>query len=855
MPISYDDYKKKYEKQIAENKKKRREEQTVSFKETKKPKKKKDTWFDTGAFDDGYDFGDITKTILGTGTNVAQSFTKGVLGIGETALDLGTYGVSGVLDLFGADKQAEAVKKFGQKNLVEEYDLVNKAITNSNPLLSVFDTGKKVYDTIAERDLSNLFDPRSSLSETMNDYGENNSLLGTKSDQIVEGVGYVGGMTALSLVGVNPLVTAFTTSMGNEMTNAFNNDATYGEAFTSGLISGISEAGSEALFGGLGKINGKGALDDQIAKGVAKIFKKQWSRNLAEFGVKSLGEGGEEVISNIGSSIGRLLYDDSDNNLINREFLSKFEDGYDFGDVTKGTFNTIFNEENLEQAINGIIVSAISQSPGLVRSTRSGRSYTTGLSQNEQKVIDNVANKRIADMESKGETLTERDKAKITKEVEEDLKEGQIDTKDIENSLGQEEVAKWNGLNERANTLRQQLSATTDVKEQNNISREIKKVEAELGKNSLLQRSYYEKAQQDVRFKDDTTKTYSKNESLLREDARKILNNTTQAHKTVEVLSNMSNESGIQYRLTNNNQPEMKAQKQKLIKRYAEDNNLDIKEAEKRFANTEIDGFVGTNGETYINASSPKAINYVVAHETTHHLEKLNSYKEYNALAVEYAKSKGDYDTLKSQIYSMYKGTNANVDNEITAEITAKYLSDVDFLTNLAQKDRNVFQKMYDYVKHLVKKATAGSQEKRQLEEMEYKFKKVYRELTKQNKNKSVTEQNEQTTTQETKDNSHREAERNTEKDEKYSFGNKGYVGQSMSVRAKSAYSQGLKPISQWDTYDLQEINEILDEQGIEKIKSVAELKGLLELYGTTGEWHHTEASITKLLSMTLIYC
>ena len=41
-------------------------------------------------------------------------------------------------------------------------------------------------------------------------------------------------------------------------------------------------------------------------------------------------------------------------------------------------------------------------------------------------------------------------------------------------------------------------------------------------------------------------------------------------------------------------------------------------------------------------------------------------------------------------------------------------------------KDRNIFQKIYDTIKHLYKMATAGSKEKRQLEKVKRTFEKVY---------------------------------------------------------------------------------------------------------------------------------
>ncbi len=80
--------------------------------------------------------------------------------------------------------------------------------------------------------------------------------------------------------------------------------------------------------------------------------------------------------------------------------------------------------------------------------------------------------------------------------------------------------------------------------------------------------------------------------------------------------------------------------------------------------------------------------------------------------------------------------------------------------------------------------------------------------------------------------------------DIKFSLGmGNGYDGYSMSNNARNAYEDGRKPISQFDSYDLENFNDSLEEMGIEtKVKSVAALKRLLQDHGSTGEWHHTSS-------------
>ena len=82
-------------------------------------KEEKDTsgWFKSSdAFDDGYNVGDVSKTIIGSTADALTHFTKGVTGIVEGATDLVTYGAAGVASLVGADETSKKWKKSAQNS-------------------------------------------------------------------------------------------------------------------------------------------------------------------------------------------------------------------------------------------------------------------------------------------------------------------------------------------------------------------------------------------------------------------------------------------------------------------------------------------------------------------------------------------------------------------------------------------------------------------------------------------------------------------------------------------------------------------------------------------------------------------
>lgn len=142
---------------------------------------------------------------------------------------------------------------------------------------------------------------------------------------------------------------------------------------------------------------------------------------------------------------------------------------------------------------------------------------------------------------------------------------------------------------------------------------------------------------------------------------------------------------------------------------------------------------VNENGTTkvLINVDSDKSLNAIIGHETAHLFEGTSEYKALQDIAKEYAITKGEYDSRLKQIQSLYEGTNANIENEITADLVGDYLfTDEQFINSLSTKQPNVFQKIYDYIKHAYKMATAGSKEARQLEQLKRRFDKAYKEIS-----------------------------------------------------------------------------------------------------------------------------
>jgi hypothetical protein len=85
---------------IGKDKEERRAEEDIA---PVKTEEKERSWFQKGEFEDGYQFGDLTKTILGSKTDLATNVSAGVMGMGEKAVDLLAY----LAPAFTASQQAQ----------------------------------------------------------------------------------------------------------------------------------------------------------------------------------------------------------------------------------------------------------------------------------------------------------------------------------------------------------------------------------------------------------------------------------------------------------------------------------------------------------------------------------------------------------------------------------------------------------------------------------------------------------------------------------------------------------------------------------------------------------------------------
>ena len=663
----------------------------------------KDSIFKSGGFSDGVDgvgdfFVDLGQTVLGTAADVSWGVAKGAGRMVEGLVDLGAYGVAEVADKLGAGGFAEKAKKVARYNATDEW------------------------------------------TKDVHGFVDQYSILGNKADAVSEGLGQVGAIiltgaagaaAGLGAGGVAALTTGATglSSMGTNMGDAFESGATDDEAFWYGLSTGAIEAGTELLFGGLGKgvkalgiSRGIGGLDEifakklssKIAGSLANESVQKALGNTVEYAVKAGGEGVEEVLSGLGSAVMKKLTYADDKTL--RELIE--------------------DENLLEQFVVGTVVSGIAQGGDFVKATKSGTDFVTGHTAADEKVIDKVVEEEVAKREATGEKLSAKDKNKIYDSVVDQMEKGQIDIDTIESVLGgdtykayKETVDSEDALKNELAELRKMKSGDMndlqtsrmnelkgmnldDTTKRDGLRKNLDDVLSPMLKDSKLSESYRERERRGQAFEADLSKYTGKQRAAVERAVKSgVLNNTYRSHELVDVLSKIEADKGIAFDYTN---------------------NAKLKESGFAVEGKTVNGFANkSKGAVTLNVQSAKAWQSVVGHEITHVLEGTDAYSELRNALYAYAESKGELEGRRASLTALYQNMDADIDAELTADLVGDYLfTDKAFINNLTG-NRTLFQKIYDEIKYLWNVATG--KEKNEIDKVKAEFDRVWKEYSNNN--------------------------------------------------------------------------------------------------------------------------
>ena len=154
-------------------------------------------------------------------------------------------------------------------------------------------------------------------------------------------------------------------------------------------------------------------------------------------------------------------------------------------------------------------------------------------------------------------------------------------------------------------------------------------------------------------------------------------------------------------------------------------------------ARTMADGVQGSyqDGVISIDPTAVDPVRQVLIHELTHHMESSGLYSRFSDAALQFvAEDMGaDVDTLRRAVMADYARAGVTLDEDgATREIVAKFaeeklFTDEETVRRLLARDRNLFQRVYDWIRDTVAKLQ-GTRDQRRLIDAQNLYEKALRQ-------------------------------------------------------------------------------------------------------------------------------
>lgn len=657
------------------------------FKSTSKTKKIKKLW------EDGYDVGDVTKTILNVGDTILSSTADALTNVGkgfmstvEGTVDAGRYFLGDAMKK-SANLQADIWNKLGNKSYAD----------------SLRKSGQQLFDF--EKKNAKVDVTSALLGETNDIFKENwskkvdeKSIFAEKSDSVAQGVGNVGAFVGMSNIApvlggneigtVGSFLNSFSSSYGNSRTEAYKNGADDETANKVGLINGFAEAISEQFFDGMPGMKSAGwgdKLVGKIGESVSKYFNGNVGKNVMKI-LDASGEGFEEIISNALVTTG---------NNIAHYFDKNYTYGMEnqSGNVIKDIGSSITSQESWDAFISAMLTSAITNGGAkLINQTQNNHIIKEYAKENNMTVdevkaqFNDIANRTL----NQEVTNNYKDKVELEEQIKKNLASNiKDDIKSGQNKINLSEIQQ--GLMSRENYIKAVGHKTTDANG--------KQVYTTSSEGLNLIESY---------------RAYGGDEGKISE-----INN----------IQNFMNKRNLEARFD-------------ATKFYNKKVNA-VWQIEDGKRSVIFDP----------NASIDSIIEEVAAHEMTHDIISQNT-KSSNSFfkdVLDYAKQNKEYKTLRKDIedsYSEYYDKTSNdfsnkIDEEIVAKTIEEQLGTQEYITRVVNNNPNLAQKMYRWVidklqtSNTIKddnnEVTGFKSEKLYWEGVKNKFEKAYNEKNSNN--------------------------------------------------------------------------------------------------------------------------
>lgn len=590
--------------------------------------------FQSGAFSDGYQFGDVSKSIGATALSTFNNMIKGVAKLGE-----------GISD-WTSNRIADIVEATGDK-----------------------DNANRIRKNVLQNDTDNNI-----VTKTIKDVTDKDTLLGEKGQNFVQQLSRTGFQAAIG-AGAGVLGTAaataattgttFISSSGSGEVEALNEQ--YNKAIKDGYNSGIEEylnseegkkargksaiyghlvgaieAGTEAMFAGLGKWTdaigyGKSGLglDDKIAKSLSNKVSSTLAKNLIQYGVKAGGESVEELVGGIGQAIAQKLTYKQDEGL-----------------------GQLIKDQNIPEAmLSAFVSSAIMQAPGMYSTTKNGQDFMTGLNKTDTETYEQLIETEQKDL--------------IKKKAIENEYNNQIKENDYNDAQKQELLEQITKDYDEGKLLSPKLT-TKEIEQSEdnarNMLEEIKRVESEnknTANNSIEENSNNDSEYEKYQFA-------KSNNDKVNELRQSIVKNT-----------DWNNSKDTQNYV-------------KMLEKIVEDKNIDIRVED--LGTTEDGKMINgkyEDGVITINPNSNRAGEFIAVHELTHAIGNEDMLK----MIETYRKSNPEFDNAVQKLIGTYNKNQIN--QEALADISGQLFGNQEFVNHIQKDNPGFFKRIYNEIKYL----------------------------------------------------------------------------------------------------------------------------------------------------------
>ena len=590
--------------------------------------------FQAGAFSDGYQFGDVSKSIGATALSTFNNMVKGVAKLGEGISDWTSNRIADIVEATGDKDNANRIRKNVLQNDTDN-NIVTKTIkdvTDKDTLL-----GEKGQNFVQQLSRTGF---QAAIGAGAGVLGTAAATAATTGTTFISSSG-AGEVEALNEQYNKAIKDGYNSGI-EEYLNSEEGKKARGKSAIYGHLAGAIEAGTEAMFAGLGKWTdaigyGKSGLglDDKIAKSLSNKVSSTLAKNLIQYGVKAGGESVEELVGGIGQAIAQKLTYKQDEGL-----------------------GQLIKDQNIPEAmLSAFVSSAIMQAPGMYSTTKNGQDFMTGLNKTDTETYEQLIETEQKDL--------------IKKKAIENEYNNQIKENDYNDTQKQELLEQISKDYDEGKLLSPKLT-TKEIEQSEdnarNMLEEIKRVESE--NNNTVNNSIEENTRNDSEYeKYQFTKSDNDKVNELRQS---IAENT-----------DWNNSKDTQNYV-------------KMLEKIVEDKNIDIRV--KDLGTTEDGKMINgkyEDGVITINPNSNRAGEFIAVHELTHAIGNEDMLK----MIETYRKSNPEFNNAVQKLIGTYNENQIN--QEALADISGKLFGNQEFINHIQKDNPGFFKRIYNEIKYI----------------------------------------------------------------------------------------------------------------------------------------------------------